>query len=70
MSLAAMKSSWPRWRTSVFCSERWKEKSNSSSVFRAGKRACRILASPPCVSREATSVCSSASQKRSYDHSS
>src|SRR5262249_46255463 len=70
LSLAVRKSSWPRWRTSVFCTERWKEKSNSSSVLRAGKRACLIRLSPPCASREATSVCKSSSAKRSYDHSS
>ena len=45
--------------------ERWKEKSNSSSVLRAGKRAARIRASPPWASREAYSVASSASAKRS-----
>ena len=36
--------------------ERWKLKSNSSSVLRAGKRAGLIRPSPPCASREATSV--------------
>jgi hypothetical protein len=42
------KSSWPRCSISVFLTERWKLKSNSSSVFRAGKRPAGILASPPC----------------------
>jgi hypothetical protein len=37
---------------------------------RAGKRACLIRASPLCASREATSLASSASAKRSYYHSS
>jgi hypothetical protein len=45
--------------------ERWKVKSNSSSVLRAGKRAALIRDSPPWLSREATSVESSASAKRS-----
>jgi hypothetical protein len=45
--------------------ERWKVKSNSSSVLRAGKRAALIRLSPPWLSLEATSVDSSASAKRS-----
>jgi hypothetical protein len=38
LSLAARKSGWPRWRTSIFFTEPWKLKSNSSSVFLAGTR--------------------------------
>ncbi len=45
--------------------ERWKVKSNSSSVLRAGKRAALIRDSPPWLSRDETSVDSSASAKRS-----
>src|SRR4051794_33546549 len=36
-SLPARKSSWPRCKTAVRLIERWKAKSNSSSVFRAGE---------------------------------
>ena len=32
-----------------FLIERWKVKSNSSRVLRAGKRAVRIRATPPCL---------------------
>jgi hypothetical protein len=38
---------------------------NSSSVLRAGKRAALIRDSPPWLSRDETSVDSSASAKRS-----
>ena len=48
-----------------FLTERWKAKSNSSSVLRAGKRAARMRPSPPWASREACSVASSAAAKRS-----
>ena len=51
-SLPARKSSWPRCWISVFLTERWKVKSNSSSVLRAGNRAALIRPSPPCASRE------------------
>jgi hypothetical protein len=40
-------------------------KSNSSSVLRAGKRAALFRDSPPWLSRDETSVDSSASAKRS-----
>jgi len=40
--------------------EAWKEKSNSSSVLRAGNRAALILAWPPRESRLSVSVFSSA----------
>ena len=50
---------------SVFLTQRWKLKSNSSSVLRAGKRAALMRPSPPCASRDACSVESSASAKRS-----
>ena len=43
-----------------FLTERWKVKSNSSSVFLAGKRAALILFSPPWLSLAATSLESSA----------
>jgi hypothetical protein len=49
----------------VFWTERWKVKSNSSSVLWAEKRAARILMRPPEDSREAISVESSAWAKRS-----
>jgi hypothetical protein len=45
--------------------ERWKVKSNSSSVLRAGNRAVLIRPSPPWLSLEDTSVLRSASAKRS-----
>ena len=51
--------------SSVFLTERWKVKSNSSSVLRAGKRAALMRPSPPCASRELCSVLSSACAKRS-----
>ena len=64
--LAGRKSSWPRCWISVFLTERWKVKSNSSSVLRAGKRAALMRPSPPCASRELSARCdSSASAKRS-----
>jgi hypothetical protein len=44
-SLAWRRSSCPRCSTSVFCTERWKLKSNSSSVLRAGKGPALIRAS-------------------------
>src|SRR5215218_2138612 len=69
-SRACRKSSWPRCSITCFLTERWKVKSNSSSVLRAGKRAALIRDSPPWLSREATSVESTASRKRSWDHSS
>jgi hypothetical protein len=50
--------------------ERWKVKSNSSRVLRAPKRAALMRFSPPWDWREATSVESTASRKRSCDHSS
>ena len=49
-SRACRKSSWPRCSITCFLIERWKVKSNSSSVFLAGKRAARMRASPPCAS--------------------
>ena len=49
----------------LFLTERWKVKSNSSSVFLAGNRAARMRPSPPCASREDCSVDSSAWAKRS-----
>jgi hypothetical protein len=45
--------------------ERWKVKSNSSSVLRAGKRAALMRLSPPWLSRDETSEESKASAKRS-----
>ncbi len=54
------KSSCPRCSITCFLTERWKVKSNSSSVLRAGNRAARMRASPPCASREDCSVESSA----------
>jgi excisionase family DNA binding protein len=65
LSRAWRKSSWPRCSTTWRRTERWKVKSNSSSVLRAGKRAALMRLSPPCDSREATSVESNASAKRS-----
>ena len=62
---AGRKSSWPRCRMVVFLTERWKVKSNSSSVLRAGNRAALIRASPPWLSRLSISVFSSAAAKRS-----
>ena len=59
------KSSWPRCSITVFLTERWKLKSNSSRVLRAGKRAALILASPPWLSRAETSVPSNVSANRS-----
>ena len=47
-SFARRKSSWPRSRTSVFCTERWKLGSRSSNVFRAWKRACLPRRGKPC----------------------
>jgi hypothetical protein len=49
----------------VFWTERWKVKSNSSSVLCAENRAALIRWRPPEVSREEISVESSASAKRS-----
>ena len=49
----------------VFWTERWKVKSNSSSVLCAEKRAALIRCRPPEDSREEISVDSSASAKRS-----
>ncbi|HEX2467478.1 MAG TPA: hypothetical protein VHJ54_04670 [Solirubrobacterales bacterium] len=54
----------------LLLTERWKVKSNSSSFFRPGNRAVLIRFSPPRLSREATSAESTASKKRSCDHSS
>ncbi len=68
-SFPCRKSSWPRCSTTCFFTERWKVKSNSSRVLRAGKRAALIRFSPPWHSREETSVESTASRKRSCDHS-
>ena len=48
---AGRKSSWPRCSTTCFLTERWKVKSNSSSVLRAGKRAALMRFSPPWVCR-------------------
>ena len=45
--------------------ERWKVKSNSSSVLRAGKRAALMRAWPPWASRLSVSVLSNAAAKRS-----
>ena len=45
---------------SCFLIERWKVKSNSSSVLRAGNRAVLILCSSPWLSRAETSLESSA----------
>jgi hypothetical protein len=60
--LECRKSSWPRCSTTAFFTERWKVKSNSSSVFLAGNRAALIRDSPPWLSREVTSVESTASR--------
>jgi hypothetical protein len=49
----------------LFLTERWKVKSNSSSVLWDGKRAARIRSRPPEDSLEEISVDSSASAKRS-----
>jgi len=50
-SLACRKSSCLRCSITVFFTLRWKLKSNSSRVFLAGKRAWRMRASPPWLSR-------------------
>ena len=50
-SRACRKSSWPRCSTTWRLTERWKVKSNSSSVLRAGKRAALMRLSPPWLSR-------------------
>ena len=42
--------------TIVFLTERWKVKSNSSKLLRAGKRAALMRPSPPWLSREATRI--------------
>jgi hypothetical protein len=55
-SRAWRKSSWPRCSTTVFFTLRWKVKSNSSNVLRAGNRADLIRPSPPWASRAETSV--------------
>ena len=55
------KSSWPRCSITCFFTDRWKVKSNSSSVLRAGNLAVLIRLSPPWLSRAETSVPSSAS---------
>src|SRR6185312_4888846 len=68
--LACRKSSCPRCSITCFFTLRWKVKSNSSSVLVAGNRAARIRSRPPEDSREDSSVESSASANRSYDHSS
>src|SRR6202012_4737386 len=49
-SRAWRKSSWPRCSITVFLTERWKVKSNSLSVLRAGDRAVLIRPSPPWLS--------------------
>ena len=64
-SRACRKSSCPRCSITVFLTERWKVKSNSSSVLRAGKRAALIRPSPPWLSRAETSVPSRISANRS-----
>jgi hypothetical protein len=40
----------------VFLTDRWKVKSNCSSVLRCGKRAVRIRPYPPCASRAGSSA--------------
>ncbi len=46
----------PECSITVFFTLRWKAKSNSSSVLRAGNRASLIRPSPPWLSRAVTSV--------------
>src|SRR4029079_15779714 len=69
-SFPARKSSWPRCSAASRRIEAWKAKSKSSSVLRAGNRACLMRAWPPWLSRLSISVLSSTSAKRSNDHSS
>ena len=53
-SVECGKSSWPRCSITVFVTERWKEKSSSSRVLRAGRHAERMRGSPPWASRAET----------------
>jgi hypothetical protein len=43
LSLAVRKSSWPRWRTSVFCAERWKLQAEVELLERLSGGEARLL---------------------------
>src|SRR6185503_11760773 len=70
LSLAATKSSVPRWAMVSRLRPRAWSKSNSSNDFREGNRAARMRPSPPWDSRAETSRCKQATRNSSCVHDS